>query len=543
MANSGETARLLFGLLKEVNGVRLHPAERFRFLERLREPVSHLSGALERHYMGKPFPLAARDRKVAELGREFQVLMAQGYKILLQDLGRRSALSLVLQRKIFATSIHRAICYLSRTLLRSYQLYAPYPEDVWREIHQLYRLAVRFRFQDRPLVDEENKLERATNIATAYKQILLLALSSPYRLRQGDVARVYTALERWASYCRLNRIDTQQQSWQGLFGVPSDIDDQPKYLELKDGQTGRLEWVLDTAALRGVLRRQLRILASEPQDDASLRAGKVPPDISPQLLRRVMQSWGMMVKREHSRVDKEGEDAVEVVLGLSAIHHFIDGETSESQPSDEHGFDEGEEETEISGEVPLPWTVGILRNVEHKILRCAVKDVGPGGYRLRWPVDSPLKAQVGALLGIRSGELADEKWGIGVIRWMRAMEVNRLEVGIQMLAPAVEAVSMRACNVHGMCGERLVSLLLPPVPPTQGAETIIGPVFLNNFGAAILLRKGIEQMVKLTRVVENTGSFAQFEFKLAADEKEGEGELKRRQEDKDEGFDSLWSSI
>jgi hypothetical protein len=544
IANSGETARLLFVALREVNTLAVRPADRFRFLESLRGPVEHLSAALERHYIGKPFPLSARDQKVAELGRTFQSLMATGYQILLEDLATLPGLVLVRKRRLLAVAVHRAVRYLSRTLLKSYQLYAPYPDNVWRDIHQVYRFAVRARLQHRKVMDDQNSLVRRTSITQTYKQILLLAISSPYRLRQGDVVKLYNALERWASYCRLNPIDTRAQNWQGLFGVPADIDDQPKYLDLRQkGQTGRLEWVLDTADLGGVLRDQLEYLTN-PEAVAPAPAAAPPPDISPQLLRRVMQSWGMMVRREYARLENSGDYQVEVALGLSAIHHFLRVEEPKQEAAETD-----DEETELSADshTPFPWAAIALHKVRHESVLCRVGDEGAGGYRLLWPGASPAKAQVGALLAIRRGGAAeDATWPIGVVRWMRAAEETSLEVGVQMLAPSAEAIWVRVCNVHGQCGERLASLLLPAVEAPPRPEIIIGPVFLHNFNTALLARGGRESMVRFTRVLENTGSFAQFEFE-PADVQDETAEVTRRAEDEEpeaEGeFDSLWSSF
>jgi hypothetical protein len=540
IANSGETARLLFVALKDVNALEVRPPYRFRFLESLRGPVEHLSAALERHYIGKPFPLSARDQRVAELGRAFQSLMATGYEILIEDLATLPGLVLVSKRRMLAIAVHRAVRYLSRTLLKSYQLYAPYPDNVWRDIHQVYRFAVRARLQHRKVMDDQNSLVQRTTISHAYKQILLLAISSPYRLRQGDVVKLYSALERWASYCRLNPIDTRAQNWQGLFGVPADIDDQPKYLDLRQkGQTGRLEWVLDTADLGGVLRDQLEYLTNAAAAPAV--AAALPPNISPQLLRRAMQSWGMMLQREHARVENAGGYQVEVALGLSAIHHFLRGE----EPAQDAPETETEEtELSVDTHMPFPWAAADLHKIRHESVLCRVGDEGAGGYRLLWPEASPVKAQVGTLLAIRRGEDADDAaWSVGVVRWMRAADETSLEVGVQMLAESAEAIWVRVCNAQGQCGERLASLLLPAEAAPR-PEIIVGPVFLDNFGTALLVRGGQERMVQFTRVVENTGSFAQFEFE-PADVEAGEAE-RRAEADEPESerdFDSVWSSI
>ncbi len=542
-ANSGETARLLFAALTEVNGLRLKLNDRFRFLETMRKPVARLSRSLEQHYTGKPFPLADRNRQVAELGREFQGLMAEGYKILLMDLGRHAVLPLGMRRRMFSTAVHRAIRYLSHTLLKSYELYAPYPDNVWRELHKLFRLAVWHRIQDWQVADEENRLERETTIADAYKQILLLAVSSPYRLRQGDVGRVYIALERWAPLCQLNPIEAWQHDRQGQFSVPADIDDQPKYLEFNKRSAAGVEWVLDTAALGRLLREQFGRLKSLEGNEAGLRAANIPPDISPQLMGRVMLSWGMMLKRGYSRVEKDGDDAVEVALGLSAIHHFTGGERGlpEVLP------DGWGEETELTDEVPLPWVAGADRSVDHETIHCQVKDEGPGGYRLQWSGETSAKAQVGSLLGIRrsDGTVKDEPWGVGAIRWMRAIHDNQMEMGVQMLAPAAEAVNIRACNAKGACGERVSGLLLAPVPAANAADSLVGPGFLSNFEMAMLQTGAAVRRVKFTRLLENTGGYARFEFEVLPCGEAERGELRRRQDDDSEepGYASLWSSI
>ncbi len=544
VANSGETARLLFAALSEVNGLRFDVGDRYKFLELMRAPVSLISRILERHYMGKPFPLPARDRQVAELSREFQSLMAEGYKILLKDIEGRAALAPIIRRRLFATVVHRAIRYLSRTLVKSYQLYAPYPENIWHELHQLYRLAVRYRIQDWRVADEENELERETRIEDAYKQILLLAISSPYRLRQGDVGRVYNALERWASHCRLNAFDALQRYPKGQFAVPADIDDQPKYLEASTEHEVGVEWMLDTTKLGRVLREQFAYLGHPEPGHIARSSVNIPPDISPQLMGRVMQSWGMMLKRGYSRVEKGGDDVLEVAVGLSAIHHFLGGTTAQAG---DIGGDKGEHETELSGEIPLPWAAGALRTVDHKALSFQIKDEGPGGFRLQWSGESSAQAQVGALLGIRrcDGAAKGATWGIGVIRWMRATAEDHMEMGVQMLAPTAEAVSVRACNVKGACGAQLPGLLLPSVPAVGASNSIVGPVFLANFEAAMLLGEGADSKARFTRLIENTGAFARFEYELFGDSGAEPGELRRRKEDDDEesGYDSVWSSI
>ena len=42
-----------------------------------------------------------------------------------------------------------------------------------------------------------------SSIQAEYTRNLLLWLTSPYRLRQGEVTKVYSTLERWVQFCKV----------------------------------------------------------------------------------------------------------------------------------------------------------------------------------------------------------------------------------------------------------------------------------------------------------------------------------------------------
>jgi len=99
------------------------------------------------------------------------------------------------------------------------------------------------------------------------------------------------------------------------------------------------------------------------------------------------------------------------------------------------------------------------------------------------------------------------------VRWMRAPSKEKMEIGVQMLAPSVKPVTARVCNAEGRCGEHQACLLLPSMDGPGEKESIITPSFFHNFANRLLLVDGgRKRVVSLTRTIENTGAFAQFEF-------------------------------
>ena len=88
-----------------------------------------------------------------------------------------------------------------------------------------------------------------------------------------------------------------------------------------------------------------------------------------------------------------------------------------------------------------------------------------------------------------------------------------MELGIQMLSPGAAAITARPENIQN--GEECYSrgLLLPEVASIQQQSSLLlpsPPFLLGN--TAIVSINGRELQVKLNKLVENTGSFAQFQF-------------------------------
>lgn len=511
MANSGEAGRLLYGALREVNSLDVPINQRFEFLEALRRPVRLIVQSLDRHYVGIPFPLPATNRRIADLAKAFHKEMAVGYTLAADKLTQLRGVQALTHRPMLVTAVYRALLYRSRVLVKAFQIYAPYPQLLWREMHELYNFARLEGISKKMVEDPENALVKSRSIEELYKQALLLALSNPYRLRQGDVLKVCNALELWSSYCRLTPVEHPDRQPQGLFAIHLESDEQPTYLDNNSASAGGLTSVLDTTALGGLLREQDAYLNGDQAKPSKSVRKALPPNFPKDLLHRVMLSWGMMVSRGFSRLSTHSDAKVDLALGLSAIFVFTGGD-------EESLLEPVSDSTELSSNTLVDWAGSAIPRIEHSTHCCQILDESAGGYRLSWCEKNDLRVQVGELLGIRmqaddpNGEEA--RWTLGVVRWMRAQNKDSMEIGVQMLSPSIKPVTARVCNAEGRCGEHQACLLLPPKEGSSEVETLITPSFFHNFANRLLLMEGgRKRVVSLTRTIENTGAFAQFEFK------------------------------
>jgi len=569
MANIGETTRLLFEALTDLNHQDISAQQRFKTLELLYRPVRYVTERMKKHYVGQQLPLAASNIKIAKLSREISHALATGYKVLVMEqiagIGRKD-------KKLLITSIHRSIKQLSAVLLKAYQVYEPYPDCVWLEVHSLYRYAESNRLHKTKVADEQTLDKHPSTISDAYKQILLLALACPYRLRHSEAEDIYQALEEWARYADLQAVG---QFTEALFATTLDSDQPPSYLVLREGKENcHTTRVLTTRKLAEQLRKEL----TEKRDTDSPHH-----QVKTNTLRRLMLAWGVMPKRRFSRVKDHAQ--VVVAMGLSSIHYFVSGEVAfndtsvapechrelgtggRGTPRLDHAHFSAKKSREREGKLPDVWEMdyqieGVAppSSTEEAVARAAIGmqidtshcsqswkmvNVSAGGYCLLWDNPETTRAQVGELLGIREESDPDTfHWRLGVIRWLKYTDKRGLDLGVQMLSPGAVGIAARRDKKGRVKDEDYTrGLLLPEIASLQQQATLLLPSPPFKTGdTAIANCHGRDVRVKLTKLVENTGSFAQFQFTSL-------GEISRPQAKKPArapkptDFDDVWELL
>jgi len=585
-ANLGETARQVYQVLKETNNLDFSHQDRTRFLERLRETVQYITDSMRKHFFGITYPLPKKNQKIAAATREIQMAMATGYKIAIEDVAGSNIL--FQDKKQLTLLIHRAISYISRVLLTSYQVYAPHPAGLWGELNKLYAFAENRKLTRSKVADIQLMYEEKSTIESEFLRTCLLWLASPYQLRQGESVKIYNFLERCVQYCDIQPLKAPNNpKVQGLFGVNIAQDAPPHIIHAPISESDSATYrVMNTDSLADRLRQDIQ----ESEDVVTTTLSGIDmgrPDLSHDLLRRLLTAWGMESHRAFPRTSKK--EHVQVSAGLSTIHQsLVEHHKASKLKANTHFEQQAEYQSSViesvSDEKPDVWNMVYPTGSDVQLTQIVTEELGlqdektsrqqppsqppildnltsrqhtdtsamdnwlivnesANGCCLEYSDDQAAKAQVGELVGIRRRISAHSwKWGIGVIRWMKFDSKRELQLGIEMLNPNAAAIGMRIAASNRNSENYHRTLFLPDMPAIhQPATLITGPVPWRVGNKLVLNILGKDFQVELTRLVQNTGLFAQFQFEFLKDTPQ---EHRKRDEWLDEqDFGQVWSSI
>jgi len=568
MANLGETSRLVFKAVVEINRLEMPIQQRYKAMELLRKPCHYIVESLEKHFSGRPLPLNKRNRKISELARALLSELAVGYKII----ARQTELSSRPDLKLLTNALHRTMSYQGLLLLRSYQVYAPYPRGIWKELHTIYHFIESYDLLRQVIKDPMNLLPGNSNIETLYKKILLLSLAMPYRLHRGEIDKVCDLLNKFVAYTRLNTI-TENTPPAGLFIIDLNSDNQPGYLAMHSSNDFRSCRLLNTSEMIINLNEQLQSADSE-----------LFSTVSPDLSKRLLSAWSVLSKRSFSRIQKE-ESYVDVAFGLSAAHYFVSGEqafmiateknaekaTLNSTAPDFHStrvhalsdISKGpdiwnmnftySDNDPINGEqdknhLNNSGAISSSPSSEYQTVQLGMSNVSAGGYCLVSQENVDFSAHVGDLLAIHdTHEQSLEQWGIGVIRRMLSNRSGNIELGIEMLTPNAVAVAARLESAEDSepGSDYLRCLMLPELRTIEQPATIITPSMPFKPESHVRINfQDHSVLAVLSKQLECTRSFSQFEFTVLEDsvsKDDRDSTLEGPINEND--FDSIWSSL
>lgn len=150
------------------------------------------------------------------------------------------------------------------------------------------------------------------------------------------------------------------------------------------------------------------------------------------------------------------------------------------------------------------------------------------------------KVQVGDLTSInRQKENGTENWSIGVIRWLKSNQAKNLQMGIEILNPNSAAIGIRAANTPDAPLQR--TLMLPElINLKQPACLITSPVHWKEGQKITINMLGKDIPATLGKSVQNTGSFAQFQFEINSEKPPVKKMIRTK---KEQDFSQSWPSI
>jgi hypothetical protein len=538
IGNIGQVAQDLHHLLQQMNASVMPVAARVSNLEALLKSLVVVLEALEKGFSRQLPPLNRRAGLMSDMYSSLCILATQGYKVVLDQYHVENFTGQLLHKSSRAMALHRVLYFLGRGLLHAYQLYRPAPPYIWQEIHGIHRYAIDQKLADRPMGNPDRRLFPHATVNDVYKKILLLSMAGPYRLMQGEVVRVYLALQRWAPQARLVDLGNSNGD-EGPFIVDIGLDKAPRYKGTERDHRVQRGWVLDTSDLAVTLAAELQAMdalhgAMRPQD--------APDKISPDLLARLMLTWGIGSSRVAERDETQGE--VGLVRGLKAIYQELEGEPVPDTTTKPGAFNSAHAQGEIvqpahgmphsdleadehvivdaSGSMarretgnnaPLPRSAGTPPPPPtYPVSRlCPVYNESGGGYHLGWSAAGEESISVGELVAvIHWDEVGEEYLRPGVIRWMRVERPAVIDFGVELIPGDVEPVIF--FRQWGQRGQESYGPGLLLQRPQEDQTVITLPFYSEPGERTWFISPGGRREIQLSREIEATASFIQFYY-------------------------------
>ena len=354
----------VLGLLFSLNRSGLTLLERQRVLQNFSDEYRHYASLAKHQH--PPSPLFVR--LCSELAIGFKRLLLQ----ILQ--GRQPSLPHL------AWCLYMAQHFLAQQLLRHYQLYQEPPPALWRDSHLLYWIGEHQQCLDEP-VAAAFEPKPASDLRGLYQQMLLLALSNPFHLDEGECLTLFSALAPLAALARLQPWDEEDEAE----GPLVDLSQAQACLSFEQRIEG------EAVYLRRFELGALLIALHEP--------APLQNEQECQLLERVRQHWLGRQQRRHERAGLAGQCSL--VVGLPAIH------------------------AQLLGKLP--------QRTEAQIL-----DASPGGARLLCNADEGGQLHVGQLLLL----LTNGTPTLALVRW-RHQGGEGLHLGLRYLKGLPRPVWLR----------------------------------------------------------------------------------------------------
>lgn len=545
-ANIGETARLLYQGLGEINQLLTPSDNRLHLLELLRPEVYFVCQHLERHFLHQAIMLDERSRKISNLCQALQSQLAIGYKQIIVRIAPKYSRD---RAALVSEALQRAAHALKGQLVRAAQLYSAAPEQLWFELHQLFRCACELQLQHRRVRDDLASLTGELSVEQTYLAALLLGSARCNQLRQNQIARLAQVVEPWSAWLKLH----PAHPGEGLFAVSADIDAGPRYRSQfrSEQQAGLLGF--DPQPLVNAIEAHLL------QQDATTPL-PAPAGLTLDTLQHLHATWGEAAERSFQRTVGQGN--LTVCVGMSALHFYLGGERTFSEllkhpgtraANFSHAVVQGEKDgwSQAFDAAPQSKADEFLpyEEIRYEPLADDESDTdsrphyptyalpvinhSPGGYCLAWPKEVPAELQAGEMIGIQDS--LNQGWSIAVVRWIRQVRGAGTQMGIELVAPHAQPCGLQLVRTRDDHSHYLRGLLLPEISAIDLPATLLAPRLPFQEGNKVLINtQGEEHRAGLDRRVASTHSFNQFAYRSLETAKNGESE---------EDFDSLWKSL
>lgn len=455
-----------------LNRQKVSPHQRLQALDTYRPLLISTTKALVEDYYRAALPLHDKAKLAAAAAESLWLELGYGYKLALIDL--QNQLIKLRGEKTSIHAIQRAMHAIAEHAMVYYQVYVTPPEHIWSDLHQLYFCAVQLNIQHNAVDDADGM---GISIENVYKHALLMSLADPQHLTQRNIGLVSQYLFHQVQAAKITAV-TQVTASAGIFIISLRSNEPPvPYSKQKTAPDESSDILLNTMDLVRNIHSHLNSLQqNQMPTDAGISAD-VPRADYIDLFTYLIKHWGLTFKRIFNRAQKNGE--IELVTGISAIHQILGDVYAQNLDAS----------TPI---MPSRWQI---------------LNISPSGMAIRRHPTAEKNIMIGGLLAVQPK--GESKWSIAIVRWASCGTKERLDIGIQLIAPFAS---------HGIAkmDNREISeevLLLPEIAAVKQAASIILPKGVFEPARQLtVIADNQRKRILLTRVIERAPHFERVQY-------------------------------
>lgn len=436
LANPDQAGREIDQILDAMLATSWAGGERIAALEHLRTPVVNLCAGIEYRLAAESHPLSEAAAAAADTAQRLQGKLASGYALGLHELCAPAGKLPRFRTRTAALAAVRGLVHADHALLWAYRRYQSPPPGLWRRVHALHAFAVELGIADE-VVNDSLAGGVPLTARAAYAQLLLLAMSNPYRFSARELQEARLVIR-----CVAGQLGLAPAGTQGV-GVDPDSDAGPGYIAEDRADTGDGVLAVDVAPVQRVFEDRMALLPPGVDEVVLPQPGGGRFATSANFLDRLRAGWES-APRGHTRL--AARHVLELVVGMHALHYALAGNMEFATfVRAVHG------DAIMVGEHELAsaW-LAASDTSRPPIFRGEVLDQSEGGYRLRLRAAEGLRMRIGELVGLApvDEEAAERDWMVGVIRWLRHDGDEEL-LGIELLRRGARAAGMRPVTAEG----------------------------------------------------------------------------------------------
>ena len=387
---------------------------------------------------------------------------------------------------------HRKLEFLLR-LLR----YKKRSSEMWRQLHEIYRLAHERDLLNRPraISGTDGKPRTMRGLEQQYLQILLLEAMNSGHFSPREALWAHRWFARWCSGPGLQLAQLNDRVHFEPKGFVVDLSGSDGLKRVPAGKADLIGgdlFYFDSSPLSAMIDREMASL----RDDAALTSRTTPAVRAGQLV--LLKKLAILFAPNPVNIERRAERkpvslAVQAIVGFSYI---VDELRKNGQKQNEEISSAVALKTEntipplevpnLSPFLPArgnasPISLSTADPIDATPQIWQVKDRSDSGCRMRGQIDNLNHVIPGSLIAVRDNEKTP--WTVAVVRWFRRLMVDYVEIGVEYLGREPRFVKMvtdcdrdlataEAPNFASRC---FAALYLPPSEqyPTMPIKTLL----------------------------------------------------------------------